>query len=727
MQSSNLVIRSRETGGSEPWYMLCRCEVRSHKSHLFGRQSHAHFRTNIASSRIMPLCLAAIAALGVTAHRAAIFAMREASTMREASRRQMHVHVFAGPTAVIGVTDGSWKGLSVQFTSGSISSVEMHHGTAGQITVQHTSSDPGFFQAADLSGAGLSWPNGLAATVNFEEGTDVSVVNIDYSSINTYVIQLADPTCVSGAGHVCEVAPATYFSDTQHPPSVVAFSGIADAFEVYVFAEASSVMQASIGFSQAASASSWSLEDTLPPMQIVNGNSAFGIWRADGGFVPTGVPLTTLVAVPGACVIDCLDVTNSNSNMEDTSRPARFYDVIFVHGTTLTPASACDRCGYVDSGGDASECAAADDGSTCMDPNGSLCYVEAPRCSCDAVGSGGVPEAQYAGFAASCTPSASACVIPNVNGFGCFTMQPDGGSVACLPTASMCFTAAPAAPPRQPPTPTSPPPVPSPPVSASPPSSSPPSPASPPSPSSHEALSPAIASAPSPPLPEAMPSFQTTLTLLAAGSVGEYTAAKQREIAQAIAEALSVPVDEMTVHVSSSSSDSSTTSSEAAQGGGVEIMIELRAVSERANEALRNQLATAIAPGGVVIRALAAAGVSDVTVVEALEADTHSVTMDSGGDSPTGVNAGIAAAIVAVGLVVLVGYACRHRCDRPLAWCPWWWPVGSTPVFRRHKHLVTVGGTFESGQPPSPPSPVASSTVATEMSGADDHYPVSHI
>jgi len=223
-----------------------------------------------------------------------------------------------------------------------------------------------------------------------------------------------------------------------------------------------------------------------------------------------------------------------------------------------------------------------------------------------------------------------------------------------------------------------------------------------------------------------MPSFQTTLTLLAAGSVGEYTAAKQREIVQAIAEALSVPVDEITVRVSSSS-DSSATGTEAAQAGGVEIMIEFRAASEQANEALRNQLATAIAPGGVVIRALAAAGVSDVTAVEALEADTHSVTMDSGGDSPTGVNAGIAAAIVAVGLVVLVGYACRHRCDRPLAWCPWWWPVGSTPVFRRHKHLVTVGGTFESGQPPSPPSPVASSTVATEMSGADDHYPVSHI
>jgi len=230
-----------------------------------------------------------------------------------------------------------------------------------------------------------------------------------------------------------------------------------------------------------------------------------------------------------------------------------------------------------------------------------------------------------------------------------------------------------------------------------------------------------------------MASFQTTLTLLAAGSVGEYTAAKQREIVQAIAEALSVPVDEITVRVSSSS-DSSATGTEAAQAGGVEIMIEFRAASEQANEALRIQLANAMAPGGVVTRALAAAGVSDVTAVEAVEAveaDTHSVTMDRGGDSSVGAkNAGIAAAVVAVGLVVLVGYACRHRCDRRLASCPLLWPPVGSPVFRRHKHLedlVNVGGTFESSDPPSPPSPVVSSTGATEMSGADDRYPVSHI
>ena len=63
----------------------------------------------------------------------------------------MAVHVYAGTSAVIGADDGKWKTLSVQFSGGAITSVEMQHGTTGQITAQFSGS---FFQAAELGGAG---------------------------------------------------------------------------------------------------------------------------------------------------------------------------------------------------------------------------------------------------------------------------------------------------------------------------------------------------------------------------------------------------------------------------------------------------------------------------------------------------------------------------------------------------------------------------------------------
>lgn len=107
---------------------------------------------------------------------------------------------------------GQWKALSVQFTGGMIATVEMKQGTRGQIATQHSGR---FFQAAELSGQGLSWPHGLAATVTFEAGTDPRLVNVDYDSINTYIVEQDDPRCVAGVGSHCEthlIQGATQFS-----------------------------------------------------------------------------------------------------------------------------------------------------------------------------------------------------------------------------------------------------------------------------------------------------------------------------------------------------------------------------------------------------------------------------------------------------------------------------------------------------------------------------------
>jgi len=87
-----------------------------------------------------------------------------------------------------------WKGMSVQFTNaGKIASVQMHQGEPGQIMAQHAGS---FFQAAELGGRGLSYPaTGRVATVTFEEATEMGAMQIDYKSMNSYVVLKADPTC----------------------------------------------------------------------------------------------------------------------------------------------------------------------------------------------------------------------------------------------------------------------------------------------------------------------------------------------------------------------------------------------------------------------------------------------------------------------------------------------------------------------------------------------------
>jgi len=100
---------------------------------------------------------------------------------------------------------GMWKAIGVQFTTGAspakIASVEMLQGAPGQIYAMHKEH---FLQAADLSGAGLSWPMGRVATVTFTHDTDMDALQIDYKSMNTYLVQNFDPQCVPKRSSQCK-------------------------------------------------------------------------------------------------------------------------------------------------------------------------------------------------------------------------------------------------------------------------------------------------------------------------------------------------------------------------------------------------------------------------------------------------------------------------------------------------------------------------------------------
>lgn len=201
---------------------------------------------------------------GAESNRAALFGVKDATAL------QMHIHVYAGQGTVIGI-DGKWKAMSVQVNGGAIAAVEMVQGTSDQISPQFQEGG-NFFQAADLGGQMLQWDNGHAATVTFEAGTDMSTVFIEYDSFNTYIVQLADISCVTS----CKALPAIYFEKLT---AIVALSGEtstagANTYEVYVFADAAEVRQVSVGFSHQ-DVSDWSFDHTLPPMDVVDGDDAF--------------------------------------------------------------------------------------------------------------------------------------------------------------------------------------------------------------------------------------------------------------------------------------------------------------------------------------------------------------------------------------------------------------------------------------------------------------------
>jgi len=139
------------------------------------------------------------------------------SITKEHAALQVGVHVSrAGvpadtPSAI--AMEPRWKALSMQFAGGAIASIKMHHGAPGQITTQHAGS---FFHGAELGGNGLDWPTGRVATVTFEANTDIAAVQIDYDSMNTYIVQRENSGCVSSTGAPCRTAAVYFRSDQEH-------------------------------------------------------------------------------------------------------------------------------------------------------------------------------------------------------------------------------------------------------------------------------------------------------------------------------------------------------------------------------------------------------------------------------------------------------------------------------------------------------------------------------
>lgn len=373
---------------------------------------------------------------GLTAtstNRAAIFAVKDAA------KNIMYIHAYAGRTSILGVDKGEWKALSVGFTGGDIDTVEMP-GAPFKAQFSQT-----FFQAADLSGrTDATVPNGLAAIVTFKPGTNMAKIAIDYSSKNTYIVQKEDNSCMTLPGRIpCATLPAIFFNKGD-PPAVVVFSPsptTSHAFDVWTFSTGDTIQQVSIGFNHQI-VESWHITPALKHLMITIGRDAFGIWRSDGGEVPTATKLATIAAPADACVVKCLDIDHHNSNVEAESK---MHDVVYIQvkdAGALVPTTPCDTCTYVDGGGDAAACQPTKSG-TCA-AHGVACYESAPACACDGVGSDGAPDPKLAQIAGSCKPPEAAAAADKKGGGTAeqcmaFTFPCWLGKASCLPTTKPCF------------------------------------------------------------------------------------------------------------------------------------------------------------------------------------------------------------------------------------------------------------------------------------------------
>jgi len=125
----------------------------------------------------------------------------------------LQVHATLGTAR--GKSDVQWKTVEVAFVGGSVASVAAEHGLAPLIRA-----DGKAVAIGDLSGSGRTYPSGLAFTVTFDSGVDMSGVDIDFSSPVTSIIS-DDPSrypTVSGSQLVA--SPPTPPPPSNHLPAV---------------------------------------------------------------------------------------------------------------------------------------------------------------------------------------------------------------------------------------------------------------------------------------------------------------------------------------------------------------------------------------------------------------------------------------------------------------------------------------------------------------------------
>lgn len=329
--------------------------------------------------------------------------------------------------------DGKWKALSVQFSNADIVSVEMHvSGPDGTVPSPTFGSSIGdgdpfaYFQVADLTGQNHVYSNGLSATVTFADTTDMSLVKIDYTSFNTYLIQLE---CVGmtmnegGTERACgNLPPITFGPGGDNATIGTAVIVVTTALEVYAFCSDDIIGYVTLAFNHS-NIGSWTIEGQDPTWTLVGNDESFGVYTLGGTGLPTGVPLITLTVPSGAsgdaaCVGPCIDPDPYRSNMEDTD--GGIYNVVFVYDSPTLEFSLYDPCATcltleitAPNGG---ICSATDDGR-CAGADG----LECGGCSCDGVGG----NVAFEGFASLCAPVGATCTAA--------AMQCYSGVSECLP------------------------------------------------------------------------------------------------------------------------------------------------------------------------------------------------------------------------------------------------------------------------------------------------------
>jgi hypothetical protein len=343
--------------------------------------------------------------------------------------RQMHVYVYAGHTRVIG-PNGRWKTLGVAFTAPLEDATEIVavSDVGSPTTSTGNAATGGFFQTTDLEGG--TFPNGHAATVTFAEGTDMSTVQIDLTSFNTYLVQREDHDCVPVENQPCGSLPSLYFYVPEGTAGY-GFVVFTDTNELWAFAQTNEVSQISIQFCSETStcADGWVVDVTGFSWQAITNPYSFGIWDGSGGPVSTGTRLATITPTPGACVGPCVDVNAANSNMENVvpfGTPKLLYSVVYVYDAPVpTFYNPCATC---------ADPTCQPDGAGGCSLGGTTCYPSV-ACSCDGVGFAIVagPSSLLAGLVATCLPDAAGLTGAGctVSTFPCFSGTNPCASAGC--------------------------------------------------------------------------------------------------------------------------------------------------------------------------------------------------------------------------------------------------------------------------------------------------------
>ena len=231
----------------------------------------------------------------------------------------MRVYAYLGVSALINTSSLQWKTVEVAFMGGGVvESVAAEHGLTPQVRGGTA------VAVGDLQGSGKTYPSGLAFTVTFASGVDMSGVDIDFSSPITSIIS-DDPSRY----------PTVEWSSSGGRVATVV---IDTSYRVYAFAPATPISTIELGLSSSSAGLGVTPLESGVTAQI--GSDFFGLARLDG----QGIPLAQ--GVPLATASRYVDVLPSHARTavvpQDVSRP--FTRVAYVVGASFV--DACGSCSH---------------------------------------------------------------------------------------------------------------------------------------------------------------------------------------------------------------------------------------------------------------------------------------------------------------------------------------------------------------------------------------------